>query len=228
LHQPVVCSDINRIGTQLHHVMFDIDGTLVQSREFDEEIYACVVEEVIGHEINQNWSEYENVTDIGILNEVIELHGLNSQKEKIQHQVKSIFIREISNHISKYPTEEVPGAISFLQHLTSLDNVIVSFATGGWFETAVLKLNSAGFNYSTDLISSSNDHFKRAEIMTLAKAKYSDHNDAACTYFGDGVWDKEACEELGYNFVLVGNRARHHQSISDFNSVNEAMAYIGL
>ncbi len=62
--------------------MFDIDGTLVQSYEFDEEIYARSVEEVIGSEINRNWSEYKNVTDVGILNEIIELHGLSLKKNK--------------------------------------------------------------------------------------------------------------------------------------------------
>ena len=208
--------------------MFDIDGTLVQSYEFDEQIYACAVEQVIGFKIDRDWSQYENVTDVGILNELIELHDLNMQKETILHKVKSIFIREVSNHISKNPTQEIPGAISFINKLSDLDNVIVSFATGGWYETAVLKLNSAGFDYSTDIISSSNDHFKRTKIMALSRARHSAYSDANCTYFGDGIWDKKACEELNFNFVLVGNRTTHSQRINDFNSVDEAMAYIGL
>jgi len=212
----------------LHHVMFDIDGTLVQSYEFDEEIFAYAVEEVIGYEIDRDWSVYENVTDVGILNEIIETHDLNLQKEQIQHKVKNIFIRGISNHIARSPTEEVPGAISFIDHLANLDNVIVSFATGGWYETAVLKLNSAGFNYSKHSIASSNDHFKRTEIMTIAKAKHPNQSDTFYTYFGDGIWDKKACEELGFNFVLVGNRTGHYQKINNFKAVNEALAYIGL
>ena len=208
--------------------MFDIDGTLVQSYDFDEQIYACAVEQVIGFKIDRDWSQYENVTDVGILNELIELHDLNMQKETILHKVKSIFIREVSNHISKNPTQEIPGAISFINKLSDLDKVIVSFATGGWYETAVLKLNSAGFDYSTDIISSSNDHFKRTKIMALSRARHSAYSDANCTYFGDGIWDKKACEELNFNFVLVGNRTTHSQRINDFNSVDEAMAYIGL
>jgi len=39
--------------------MFDIDGTLVQSYEFDEEIYACAVEEVVGFKIDRKWSKYK-------------------------------------------------------------------------------------------------------------------------------------------------------------------------
>jgi len=220
---------VNKQGVSaLHHVMFDIDGTLVQSYKFDEEIFAYAIEEVIGYEIDRDWSVYKNVTDVGILNEIIETHGLNLQKDQIQHKVKNIFIQGISNYIARNPAKEVPGAISFINHLANLDNVTVSFATGGWYETAVLKLDSAGFNYSKNAIASSNDHFKRTGIMTIAKAKHPNQSDTLYTYFGDGIWDKKACEELGFNFVLVGNRTRHHQKISDFKAVNEALAYIGL
>jgi len=210
----------------MHHVMFDIDGTLVQSYDFDEEIYAATVEKVAGIEMDRDLSHYRHITDAGILREVIGRHGLYEKAEEIQSQVKNCFIREISRHIENNPVEEVPGARSFLNYLASLDNVAVSFATGGWFETAVLKLDAAGFHYSKECIFSSDDHFRRTEIMKLARAKLSKHEDAACTYFGDGVWDREACEELGINFVLVGNRTRHGQNIIDFSSVNQAMAYI--
>jgi hypothetical protein len=49
-----------------------------------------------------------------------------------------------------------------------------------------------------------------------------------CTYFGDGEWDKRACKELGYNFVLVGEETSHCQSIPDFDNVTRAMEFIGL
>lgn len=210
----------------MHHVMFDIDGTLVQSCDFDEEIYAAAVEKVVGFKIDRNLSHYRHVTDAGILREVIGRHGLDGKAEEIQSQVKKIFIHEISNHIGKYPVQEVPGASSFLNYLASLDNVVVSIATGGWFETAVQKLDAAGFHYSKEFISSSDDHFKRTEIMKTARAKHSGYEEAACTYFGDGIWDREACQELGFNFVLVGDRTRHRQMISDFSSADEVMAYI--
>ena len=208
--------------------MFDIDGTLVQTYESDEEIYTKSVEEVIGFKIDTNWSKYKHVTDSGILNEIIEKRGLIERSQKIQQKVKRIFIGKMLAYIEENPVDEIPGAISFLNHLEGLDNVIVSFATGGWYETAALKLNSAGFLYSPSSITSSNDHFDRTKIMAIAKAKHSDGHDKTCTYFGDAVWDKTACEKLGFNFVLVGSKTNHDQTINDFNSVTEALAYIGL
>ena len=48
------------------------------------------------------------------------------------------------------------------------------------------------------------------------------------TYFGDGEWDRQACARLGYNFVLVGTRTRHAQSIVDFDDAADALNYLGI
>ncbi|WP_228553551.1 hypothetical protein [Pseudoalteromonas sp. PPB1] len=48
------------------------------------------------------------------------------------------------------------------------------------------------------------------------------------TYFGDGSWDLNACKALGVNFVLVGDRVKHSQSIMNFEKQDEVLAYIGL
>jgi len=212
----------------LHHVMFDIDGTLVETSTIDNELFASAVHEVIGVDIDTNWLNYKHVTDTGILYEVFERNGLLEREADILRAVKSSFVDKITVKLEKSPAREVPGAISFINHLNSLDDVAVSFATGGWGDVSALKLRSAGFTVSDDAISSSNDHFIRTEIMKLARAKFPAIPDHARTYFGDGAWDKRACEELGINFVLVGKNTTHYQNISDFNSIYEAMTFIGL
>ena len=65
-------------------------------------------------------------------------------------------------------------------------------------------------------------------VQKIAEEKAVGKNDVPCTYFGDGEWDKKACEELGYSFVLVGERTYHSQSILDFKDAKQALAYIGL
>jgi hypothetical protein len=64
--------------------------------------------------------------------------------------------------------------------------------------------------------------------MKIAEEKAVGKLRIPCTYFGDGEWDKKACVGLGFNFVLVGKRAYHHQNIMDFENSSQAMAYIGL
>ncbi len=211
----------------MHHIMFDIDGTLVQSYDLDSECFISAVKEVVGVDINSDWSTYANVTDAGILNEILESKGI-SDKQAICKEVKSVFIQKIKEKIILNPVREIAGASLFLQHLKSLDYIALSFATGGSQETATLKLLAAGIDFSGIPIASSNDHFKREEIMKIAASRAI--KEAACsfTYFGDGSWDKKACEQLGFNFVLVGSKIKHQPNINYYKQIDKVMTCIGL
>jgi phosphoglycolate phosphatase-like HAD superfamily hydrolase len=211
----------------LHHVMFDIDGTLVKSYDFDAECFVSAVKEVSGIDVSSDWSTYMHVTNTGILDEILDSNRV-SNKQVIHNEIKSVFIQKIQKRIDKNPVLEVPGASSFLELLKSMDNIIVSLATGGWYESAALKLKSAGINFSDIPIASSNDDFMRTEIMKISALRATMNSPCSCTYFGDGNWDKMACEQLGYNFVLVGNKLEHKPNIIDFEPINEAVACIGL
>ena len=85
----------------MHHVIFDIDGTLTQSNEFDARCYIEAVKEGMGISIDDNWLNYKHVTDSGILNEIIVSHGLTKQREEISKRVKEIFVNKIHNYLQK-------------------------------------------------------------------------------------------------------------------------------
>ncbi len=212
----------------LHHVMFDVDGTLVQSNEFDGDCFIEAVYEVLGHRLNSDWTKYKYVSDAGILNQHISENGLQAKRDVIHTDVKKAFIVNIANSLDKNPAQQVPGASEFISELRQQEILSLSVATGGWYETALMKLKSAEIDISEIPIASSNDHFSRTRIMKIAEEKANGEIKMPCTYFGDGEWDKKACEELGYNFVLVGKKTHHKQNIMDFSNVKQAMAYIGL
>lgn len=207
--------------------MFDIDGTLIQSYDYDSDCFVSAVKDVTGIRIDSNWSRYLHVTDVGILHEIIDSQGL-SNRRLIINQVKAAFIQKLEQRINEKPIQQVPGASVFLNLLKSMDNIVVSLATGGWYESASLKLKSAGINISNIPVASSNDHYIRTEIMKIAASRVAGNNDWPCTYFGDGYWDKKACEQLGITFVLVGNNLHHQPNILNFESTSEVMACIGL
>lgn len=211
----------------MHHVMFDIDGTLIESYDFDSECFAEAVNAVTGVEIDTHWARYENVTDVGILNQFLFENHLQNTGSVIQN-VKQEFLNKIKNRIAKRPVNQIPGASAFIDRLKALDGVVISFATGGWYESAVLKLQSAGIDFSGIPMASSNDHYSRVEIMKLAERKATGDVNLRFTYFGDGSWDLKACEELGVDFVLVGDKLECDQSIKNFGFQNEALAFIGL
>ena len=211
----------------MHLIMFDIDGTLVQSCDFDSECFVEAVEEVIGGSVDNDWSKYRHVTDSGILDEIIVSRGLVGDREAIYAQVKGRFIDKISGHLTSHGVMPVAGAAEFISLLQGRHDVVVAIATGGWKETALLKLTAAGFDYSNLVLASSSDHSSRMEIMRIAEQRCGSHGYSSKTYFGDALWDKEASGRLGYEFTLVGDRICHHRQIENFKDPEKVFALIG-
>jgi len=207
----------------VNYVIFDIDGTLTQSTGFDASCFKNSVLEHADVEFKTDWGEYTHVTDSGILNEIIESHGLTKFKNEIIKRIKASFIANIENHLSTNPVAEVAGAGKFLKVISEIENVSVAIATGGWSETAELKLKSAGIGFEEIPLCSANDAESRVDIMKHARLRAGNPQASRISYFGDASWDKRACAELGWNFISVGKRTEHHQNIDDFTQYNEAL-----
>ena len=211
----------------MHHIMFDIDGTLVETFELDSCLFVDAVHAITGLYMDADWSKYRNVTDSGILDEFFDINGIQN-KRVMGNRVKKVFVQKFEHSIAETPVREIPGAAAFLERLKAMDDIVVSFATGGWYESAVLKLESSGIAFSSIPIASSNDGMSRTEIMKIAASRATGGRDCRCTYFGDGIWDKTASEQLGYEFVLVGNKLKHMKNIACYEPVEKVLTYIGL
>ncbi len=57
----------------MHAVVFDIDGTLLQSAAIDDALYKKSIESVLGPvQFRSSLADYDFVTDSGILSQVLE------------------------------------------------------------------------------------------------------------------------------------------------------------
>lgn len=208
------------------HVMFDVDGTLVDSYEFDEVCYLAAVESVLGERINTNWSRYPHISDTGILKYALESHGRENELNELLPRVKSAFIRQIEHHLAKAPAQEISGAAHFMSCLRQRPEVKISIATGGWEETAIRKLQSAEIDVDGVPMASSNDHFSRTQIMRASAKRLGEYDFKRRIYFGDAQWDQRACEQLGYEFVAIGSNLDHQPRFDDYNRINELIDLI--
>ena len=209
-----------------HTVIFDVDGTLVQSFEFDEVCYLEAVYEVLGVPMDDSWDDYPHVTDSGLLMELLRRLKKLDQFEAIQKQVKFLFINKVAAFLLENPLPQVLGAADFVNALRKHEDVRLAIATGGWLETAKMKLLSAGIDVRNIPIASSNDHYIRTAIMQTAITKLGGNLASTTTYFGDAEWDKKACAELAIGFVLVGNRTVHHTSVENYQNADKLIASI--
>lgn len=215
----------------MHLIMFDVDGTLVDSTGFDEECFLKAAEILFGVEISSDWNSYEYATDIGILSEAIDRYKIPGDEITLVKKFRKIFLELISEYINVNPgsVQEINGAESFLKDLTERSNCRVAIATGGWEKTARLKLKAAGIDITGCAFASSSDHYSREEIMRKAESMvYDGVPFESKIYFGDALWDKKACENINYRFILVGDRFEHEESIQDYSNKNYMISMLNL
>jgi len=215
----------------MHVVSFDIDGTLVASADFDGELYAEAVRDVLGMDFDTDWSRYENVTDSGILEEILGKHAVSDQRVRLALEVHEVFVGRTERYVADNPglIREVPGALALVEALRKSPGVRVCLATGGWAETAELKLRAIGLEPNDLAMATGSDASRRTDIMRLAESRATRGAVARRrTYFGDGVWDRKAAGELGYNFVAVGESVSHDVAFADLQDVDAILWHLGV
>ncbi len=189
------------------NVIFDVDGTLVDSYDADTQLYYRAVDEVLGPAtIRDDWADYTHVTDAGILAEIFQDNEI-APEPRLERQVRERFGTLVMSALTGRPCRSLPGALDAMRQLHGAQDVAVGVATGGWSHTARAKLNAAGFGTERWVLASSDDHPERTVIMQSCRARLPEPR-AKTVYFGDGPWDQSACSSLGWAFVGVGSRLK--------------------
>ena len=215
----------------MHLVCFDIDGTLVDTATLDADLYSEAIETVLGVQLNKDWSLYQNVTDSGILEEMLASHLPSEQREKAARDVEACFLSRTEAYLLNHPNaiREIPGALRLVETLLELPTVAVCVATGGWKATAMLKLCAIGLEPERLAIATGSDAVSRVKIMRLAESGATNRTQLSRrTYFGDGVWDQRAASELGYDFVAIGGGVDHPVAFADLQDIERILAYLGV
>ena len=201
----------------MNAVIFDIDGTLLHSAAVDDALYRKAVQLVLGDvRLRPALHHYPFVTDTGILQQILVDNAVN-QEERLVEEIRSTFVDLLKGHLHMHgPFIEIPGARAFLRSLHESPRHGVAMATGGWRQSAELKLSSAGFDVADIPLATANDHHERTAIMEIALDSLGGRFDSV-TYYGDGPWDRQACEELGWDFVAVGSELGGLESYPSVN-----------
>ena len=82
--------------------MFDVDGTLVHSTDFDERCFIEAVYAVTGRQINRDWVSYPHVTDSGLLTHFFDCQFVvndEQRRNELIGKIKILVDQKISAHI---------------------------------------------------------------------------------------------------------------------------------
>ncbi|MGI8499764.1 MAG: SAM-dependent methyltransferase [Hassallia sp.] len=192
--------------------IFDIDGTLTKTNDVDTQCFvkAFALDFDI-KDINTNWASYGHTTDSGITLQIFyEFLGHVpevSELSRLQHR----FVELLQECYTADNTlfAEIPGASVMLRKLAETEDWAIAFATGGWYASACMKLDSAELDVGQLPTASADDGISREDIVktviSRAKAVYAQSDFEKIVCIGDAIWDVLTAVQLQLNFVGVAS-----------------------
>jgi phosphoglycolate phosphatase-like HAD superfamily hydrolase len=191
-------------------VMFDIDGTLTESNDLDDQSYLQALSEVFGFsKVSSDWTSYSHVTDACILKEVCQ-HKLGrvpflGEVDAFQKRFMELLA---AGAVASGGIKSVSGAPQMLSWLMESSNHAVAYAGGAWTASAIFKLQSAHLPIDNIPYAFSDDDDSREGITAVALARAEKHYGRSFSnivYIGDGVWDVRSAQTSGYAFIGIAS-----------------------
>ncbi|MCI5054924.1 MAG: haloacid dehalogenase-like hydrolase [Flavobacteriales bacterium] len=191
-------------------LIFDIDGTLTNSTNVDDECYVKAFYATFKIDLLP-YLGYDmiNVTDWGIAEEVFQgIHNRSISNEELM-ELRENFVGLLKSACDDNPEvySPVPGSLDFLKHLERNDQYEIAIATGSWSDSAAVKLGALGYDYENIPFSNCDLFISREEIVkdaiSKSKAHYGLTSFHSITYFGDGLWDYKTCKNIDVPFVGI-------------------------
>jgi phosphoglycolate phosphatase-like HAD superfamily hydrolase len=204
-------------------ILLDIDGTLTQSYDYDQEIIGRAIGDVLGvPPVDADLNGYVDKTSLGVTMEAFQrVSGMNPKQTEID-QVKLNVLRHLEEMYQKAPQafNEVRGASIFLERLRNINRGRMAIATGCWHNEALFKLQASGLNVDGIPMATSDDDQNRQRIMEIAVRQslkyYGSGIIDRVVYVGDGRWDLETSRTLGYKFIGIGPRVEMLKDLESF------------
>jgi len=197
-------------------LLFDLDGTLVDTSADDARLFSAALDEVAGQPVPlYSWDKYTEITAAAIAREALApVLGRRARDGEI-YQVREAQTRlwEKALEAGELDLRPVPGAIEVFAEAQRRKGCVAAIATGGWGPAALIKLHAAGFPLDGLVIASSDDAETRQNILgtagILAAAARGCFGFSGRVVIGDGVWDARVARAVHGGFVGVSADPAH-------------------
>jgi len=222
----------------MHLVVFDVDETLTDTSAVDADCFWQTAKEIFRLPSNYpTWVEgLKDVTGLGIVSQLCEqaLAREISASEVDRFKDRLVAMLEAAVRKDEECIRPIPGAADALAAVRATAGLEAAIATGCFLPEAEFKLRTAGLLDPDIPIASCDDARSREEIMVISAQKaVAKHrrNFSDVTYVGDGVWDFQAAQCLGWNFIGIGSgtaaeRLLHAGAIMVLGSFKPATAFL--
>ncbi len=154
----------------MHLVLFDIDGTLLNSHSAGRRAMKQALQAVYGTAGSLDGYDMAGKTDRRIIFDVLTSAGLSpAEVEERFPEYTEAFARALAAIVRDRPPTPLPGALPLIDRLAQREDILLGLLTGNLPEGARIKLVSAGFDPGIFRVAAfGSDAFERDDLPAIA------------------------------------------------------------
>jgi phosphoglycolate phosphatase-like HAD superfamily hydrolase len=206
-------------------VLFDIDGTLLNSQGMGRASMQHALKEVFGSPGNPSY-RYDGKTDKQIVRDTMRLEGHSDDHiDSRMDQLIALYLEglRVGAKSGKFSVRPLPGVVEILDALEERDDVVLGLLTGNIEPGARIKLTAAGINPDRFRVNAfGSDHEHRPELPAIAQRRASETLGLSIAgerlvVIGDTPADIECGRSLGARSIGV---ASGHYTVEQLQTHN--------
>lgn len=186
-------------------LVFDIDGTLTDTTQVYTRVFLEAMTQIGAGPFTEKVGPFKHHTDSYIARYLYE----QRTGEEFDKHIASEFEYTIADLLAKETIKEIAGAGALLHQLSQQTKYAICFATGSLLKTAQMKLDAINAKYEPQQLVASDQLEERVQIVQQAITNAHSHHGVTkfdrIISLGDGLWDLKTAQELGIDFIGVGN-----------------------
>jgi len=194
----------------LNLVVFDIDGTLTDTKRSDLDWYLRALKDEFDVDATEETVvEDDLVTDTGFAQALFrKARGANLSGADIA-RLRSRFMSYLEEAVRLDPglIQEIPGAAHLFESLNINPQWKAAVATGCWERSAIYKLQHSGLYNAGIPMATCDDASRRSMIVTLAIGRallaYRANRFDRIVVVGDRPWDVRVAAMLNFPFIGI-------------------------
>jgi phosphoglycolate phosphatase-like HAD superfamily hydrolase len=200
-------------------ILFDIDGTLIDSAGAGKRAFERALQNITGMEDGFRGISYAGKTDLQILREGLEKLGIE-HSDGLPDQFVARYIEHLKVELSRAEGSVKPGVKELLERIETEEIFFTGLLTGNLHQGARIKLRAFGLDHFFPLGAFGSDEEDRNRLLPVAVRRLSEMHGIMVTYqdsvvIGDTPRDIECAQVHGARCIAV---ATGPYSVQDLES----------